>query len=239
VTGAHAWRSLLFVHWEIPADELRPLIPPELTLDTFDGKAYVGLVPFTMPMVKPIAALPVSLAFHETNVRTYVRHGDRSGVWFLSLDAASTLAVWGARILFHLPYFRSDMTLDVDDDGDGGGGGGGGGGEVSYRSERRRPKATPAACALRCRRGALLGPAAPGTLAHFFVERYSLYSRTPRGQLTRGDVHHRPYQLRAAEIVTLEESLLAAAGLRRPAEVSGPVLFCDGVDVEVTGPHRG
>jgi uncharacterized protein len=230
--GAHAWRSLLFVHWEVPVAALRPLIPPSLAIDTHEGKAYVGLVPFTMPMVKPFVPFPTPLAFsfHETNVRTYVRPaagGGAPGVWFFSLDAASSLAVRAARWLFHLPYFRADMQLEQDD-----------GVHVHYRSQRRWPPPTPATCDVRCKPGIPLGPAAPGTLAHFLVERYFLYSLSPRGALYQAQVHHEPYPLRAAELVSLDETLVAAAGIRRPDQIDAPILYCDGVDVTVSGPSR-
>ncbi len=107
------WRDLLFLHWPVPAVILRALIPPQLELDLFEGTAYVGLVPFTMTGVRPVGVPPVPglSSFHETNVRTYVRLGDRDpGVWFFSLDAANPIAVKLARSLFHLPYhYRADV----------------------------------------------------------------------------------------------------------------------------------
>lgn len=224
--GAQHWRSLLFVHWRVPVAEVRPLIPTGLELDTYEGDAFVGLVLFTMPMVKPFVPFPGAFAFHETNVRTYVRRNGRPGVWFFSLDAASSLAVRAARFVFHLPYFRADMELVQRGD------------EISYHSERRWPPPTPATCRVRCRIGENIGVAAAGTLEHFLVERYTLYSASPKGAILRGEVEHVPYPLRRAEVLELDESLLAAAGIRRPDEVVSPVLFSDGVDVEVRGPYR-
>ena len=94
------WHHLLFLHWEIPPQELQPLVPPELTIDTFDGIAYVGLIPFTLIGVRPVGVppLPRVSSFHEVNVRTYVHSGGRDpGVWFFSLDASSAIAVAAAR----------------------------------------------------------------------------------------------------------------------------------------------
>src|SRR4051812_9056703 len=102
-----SWRHLLFVHWEVPLEILRPLVPSSLTIDTFDGKALIGLVPFTMQGIRLayLPPVPGTTAFHETNLRTYVhRSGRDPGVWFFSLDAANALAVKVARALFHLPY---------------------------------------------------------------------------------------------------------------------------------------
>ena len=85
------WRSLLFLHWPLPPDAVRPLLPAEMTLDTFDGSAWVGLVPFTMTGVKFrwLGSIPSMRRFHECNVRTYVHRDGEPGVWFFSLDAAS------------------------------------------------------------------------------------------------------------------------------------------------------
>ena len=110
-----SWRKLLFLHWPIPSDQLRPLVPPQLDLDLFEGTAYVGLVPFTMTGVRPVGLPPIRgiSNFHETNVRTYVhRDGRDPGVWFFSLDAANRLAVYLARTFFHLPYYHARMFLE-------------------------------------------------------------------------------------------------------------------------------
>jgi uncharacterized protein YqjF (DUF2071 family) len=107
-TGHQTWRDLLFVHWEVPLEVLRGLVPPSLSIDVYEGRAYVGLVPFTMHDVR-FGPLPVA-DFLETNLRTYVHTEGVPGVWFFSLDAESRLAVWGARTLYGLPYFRARMT---------------------------------------------------------------------------------------------------------------------------------
>ena len=116
-------RDLLFIHWPIRPESLRPLIPAPLDLDLFEGTAYVGLVPFTMTGVRPIG-LPAVWGlsnFHETNVRTYVRLGDRDpGVWFFNLEAANSIAVSLARHLFHLPYHYARMFLEHESDRSGG-----------------------------------------------------------------------------------------------------------------------
>ena len=107
------WGKLLFMHWPISAELLRPLIPQELEIDTFDDKAWIGVVPFTMWGIRAsfLPSIPGTSAFHELNVRTYVHYQGVPGVWFFSLDAASRLAVWGARRFYHLPYFNAEMDL--------------------------------------------------------------------------------------------------------------------------------
>jgi uncharacterized protein len=220
------WKHLLFLHWSLPPEVMAPLLPPGLTLDTFGGRAWVGLVPFTMRGVRPrgLPAVGFLSDFHETNVRTYVHYkGKDPGVWFFSLEAANAIAVRLARGWFKLPYHYAGMELTI----------GPGGESFAYRSERRWPAPTPATCAVRCTPRGAASASSPGTLQHFLVERYFLYS-TARGRLFRGQVHHTPYQVRGADVEGLDESLLAAAGIPRPAEPP-MALFSDGVDVDVFG----
>lgn len=222
------WRTLLFLHWALPPEAVAPLLPPGLTLDTFEGRAYVGLVPFTMEGVRPrgLPAVRAVSDFHETNVRTYVHHeGKHPGVWFFSLDAANALAVRLARAWFKLPYHHARMALAREADG-----------WISYRSERGWPPPVPATCAVRCRPHGALAASTPGTLQHFLVERYFLYARGREG-LLRGQVHHPAYEVQQAEVAGLDESLLAASGLTRP-EGAPLAHFSPGVDVDVFGLTR-
>lgn len=226
--GFQRWRHLLFLHWEVEARRLRPLVPDELALDTFEGRAYVGLVPFTMLDVgfHAVPGVPhlTRLDFHEHNVRTYVHRGGRDpGVFFFSLDAASSLAVAGARMTFHLPYHRASMRLSVQGEGEGA--------RVGYRTRRLWPGPRPAELEVSYRVGPSLGAARPGTFEHFVLERYVLFAKTPAG-LRVGRVHHRPYPMHAAEVASLRDTTLVAAGL--PA-ASGPphALYSPGVDVDV------
>lgn len=222
--GYHRWHDLLFLHWRLPAEDIAPLLPAGLTLDTWEGDAWVGLVPFRMSGVRPWWA-PWGFAFAETNVRTYVhRQGRDPGVWFFSLDAAQSLAVRIARCCWGLNYFRAEMSLARDAD------------RVEYRSRRLWPGEPGAELAVsaeigRALPGALSGRANCGTLEHFLVERYVLYA-VRRGRLLRGQVHHAPYMLRAAQATGLWQSLLAASGIR----VDRPpchALFSERVDVEI------
>lgn len=222
-----SWLDLTFVHWRVPVSVLRPLVPPALTIDTFDGDAFVGLVPFTMRNVRPRWAPPLGAItdFHETNVRTYVHlDGEHPGVWFFSLDAASRLAVLAARLLWHLPYHHARMELARIGDGPHA--------TVHYRSERLRPGPLPARCELRCRPTGRAEPARAGTLEHFLVERYLLYAVQRNGRLWRGAVHHRPYPLQPAEVELVDTSLVTAAGETPPT--STPFAqYASRVDVEV------
>jgi uncharacterized protein len=226
VRGYQKWRSLLFLHWAMPVEAVQRLLPAGLTVDTFEGRAYVGVLPFTMRGVRPRFAPPLAPLsnFHELNVRTYVHHqGGDPGIWFFSLEAANSLAVRLARRFWHLPYQRARMSMHIDDT------------EVSYSSERLWPGPLPATFRARWRQGEALGNAVPGTFEHFLVERYILYAEG--NGLHQGRVHHRPYPLHAAELLELEQDLLAPSRLP-PAEGAPHVLFSPGVDVEIFGLKR-
>lgn len=220
-----SWSNLLFLHWEVPADGLRSLLPPGLELDLFEGKAYVGLVPFTMSGIRPVGlpAMPGLSKFHETNVRTYVHKDGRDpGVWFFSLDAASAPAVITARRWFHLPYHFARMKLAFNAPEPG---------SIAYASERRWPRPLPASTSIRCLPDGPIRGAVPGTLEHFLIERYLLYS-TRDSRLFQGQVYHTPYPFQGASVLSLDESLLAAAGISRPDSI--PLAhYSAGVHVEI------
>jgi uncharacterized protein YqjF (DUF2071 family) len=106
--------ALLFLHWPIPVEFLRPLIPEPLIVDTYDGTAWIGLTPFTMWGARPLflPAVPFLSESHELNVRTYVHLAGRPGIWFFLMDASNPIAALAARLTFHLPYFRACMSLE-------------------------------------------------------------------------------------------------------------------------------
>ena len=203
------WADLLFLHWEVPAEELRRQIPRPLEVDTFEGRAFIGLVPFTMTGVRPVwsPAVPWLSSFHEVNVRTYVHcEGRDPGVWFFSLDAANPIAVTLARRLWHLPYHHARMRVGRRTDVNGT--------MIEYESVRRADPG-PASCRIRYRPIGVPAPSPLGTLEHFLAERYILYASCG-DRLYSGRVHHTPYPLQPARVEELEESLIAAAGIRRP-----------------------
>src|SRR5258707_3858953 len=123
---AQRWHDLLFAHWPIAPEAVRTLVPSQLTLDRFDGQCWVGVVPFRMSGVRArgLPAIPGLSRFPELNVRTYVTHGGKAGVYFFSLDAANLPAVWSARTFYHLPYFQAEMSCNESD------------GNIQYRSRR-------------------------------------------------------------------------------------------------------
>jgi uncharacterized protein len=180
------WQQLLFAHWRVDAKVVAPLIPAGLELDTFDGSAWIGVVPFLMDNVHPRGTFSVEgiSRFPELNVRTYVKRDDKPGVWFLSLDAGSAVAVKIARRLFHLPYYHAEMDIYTER------------GWVQYQSARKGEVADfvagyhPTSEVYRSERG---------SLDEWLTERYCLYSADERGRLYRCEIHHRPWPLQHAE----------------------------------------
>jgi uncharacterized protein YqjF (DUF2071 family) len=199
---AQSWHDLLFAHWPVAEAALRPHIPARLAIDTFDGQAWLGIVPFRMSCVRLRGApsVPWSSAFPELNVRTYVVADGKPGVWFFSLDAGNAVAVAIARAWFHLPYFRARMSC-VERNG-----------WIEYESERTHSGAPS---------GALLGHYRPvgivfnvksGSLEHFLTERYCLYTTDSKGRAIRGEIHHAPWPLQPAEAELTKNTMAEAAG---------------------------
>lgn len=221
--GSQRWRELLFVHWSFPVEAVRPLVPAPLAIDTFDGRAWVGLVPFKMEGIRS-AWMPraTALDFLETNVRTYVHHRGEPGVWFFSLEASSWLAVRVARLVWNLPYFHAAMESTRHES------------DLRYASRRRAGDASLEAS---WTVDAPLGPSAPGSFEFFLLERYVLFSQTRSGGLRRGQVHHAPYPAQRAALHHLDQTLVGAAGLALPRDrAPEAVHYAEGVDVEVFGP---
>jgi uncharacterized protein YqjF (DUF2071 family) len=215
-----AWRDLLFVHWPVPADVIQEALPAGITVDTFDGFAWVALVPFQMRNVRPVWApcVPGLSNFAECNVRTYVHiNGKAPGVWFFSLDAANAIACAIARLTFSLPYFHAKMSGVVT------------GNDFHYRTQRYRSGLDVSLSA-----SISTGepqPAVPGTFTWWAAERYLLHS-IHKGKLHTGQVHHKAYRLIDA---TVEFSTFDAEFPLSDVCNSPPVsvLYSPGVDVDV------
>lgn len=219
-TWRQNWKDLLFAHWPLPAAVLQRLVPEPLRVQEFAGTSWVGVVPFRMTgvMRRPLPDLPGLSAFPELNLRLYVEHEGKPGVWFLSLDASNRLAVWAARRWFHLPYFHAGISLTHGPEGFLFQSQRTGSGEPTRFSARYRPVSEPF-------------EAGPGTLEAFLVERYCLYAQDPAGQLYRGDVQHVPWPLQRAEGHVEPAALLQPHGLAVSGE---PLLhFSRGVEVVV------
>jgi uncharacterized protein YqjF (DUF2071 family) len=193
------WRRLTFLHWPYLPDLIRSIVPAGLELDTFDGAAWVGLVPFE------IYDFPGIPHFPETNLRTYVVGPDGSrAVWFFSLEAARLAAVLGARIGYHLPYFWAQMRVAAED------------GVIHYRSRRHWPHDSRTMTDITIQPGELYRSDDLTDRDHFLTARYRLYS-TSRGQLRHADIEHPPWPLARASVIERRQTLFEAAGLPPPA----------------------
>jgi uncharacterized protein len=208
------WTDLAFLHWPISPDALRDLVPRELDIDMFDGHAWLGVVPFRMERVRLRGAPPVPTAheFPELNVRTYVRDQQRGGVWFFSLDAASRLAVRGARLLYNLPYFTAEMTIVPE------------GAAIRYRSRRAHRGAPPADFDASYTPVSSVYQADPGTLEHFLVERYRLFTHSARRGLGYIEIDHAPWPLQRGAATIAINTMARASGVDLPPVP--PVVHC-------------
>jgi uncharacterized protein YqjF (DUF2071 family) len=197
------WHDLLFAHWTVPVEALRPVIPRGLEMDTFEGQAWLGVVPFRMAgvRVRGTPAIPGFSRFPELNVRTYVVRDGKPGVWFFSLDAANAVAVWGARTFFHLPYFLAAMSCAEDS------------GWIRYESRRKDRRGSPASLRARYRAIGEMFHAQPGSIEHFLAERYCLYTADGKGRIIRCEIHHPPWPLQLAEAAMEGNTMAAAAGI--------------------------
>jgi hypothetical protein len=214
------WVHLLFLHWPLAPDIVQLTLPQSLTADTFEGNAWVGIVPFFMRAVRPAGfiSVPGISNFLELNLRTYVRDvRGRPGIWFYSLDANQALAVCLARAVFALPYEFAQMSAGVSD------------GEIDYCSHRFGCKNS---LHYRYRASEKLGEANFGSLEFFLIERYRLFAR--RGnKLFTARVHHSPYRLRKVTVTDADPELFAMDGFQTPAEPPAHIIYSERVDVSI------
>jgi uncharacterized protein YqjF (DUF2071 family) len=223
------WGKLLFIHWRTDEQLLRPLIPKALKIDTFDGSAWIAVAPFTMwdiralpPILPPVPGLSSA---HELNVRTYVHLSSVPGVWFFSLDCNSVAAVLAARALYHLPYYKAEIELTEKN-------------AAQEHSRDRfinyslvRTETPPAEFRSSWKIGEKLPTSQPGSLEFFLTERYCLYSANV-GKLYRARIHHTPWPLQKAELVSLNSTMIESHGL--PTPQGDPLLhYCEELRVDI------
>jgi uncharacterized protein YqjF (DUF2071 family) len=190
-TSAQTWVDLAFLHWRVDDAALRRLVPDSVELHTFDGTAWIGVVPFLLTglRVRGLPPIPGLSTFPELNVRTYVIRDDKPGIWFFSLDAASTWFVEAAKKLYRLPYNRARMRCERTGD------------HVEYDSSR-----AGASFAARYRGEGDLFHARPGSLEHYLTERYCLYTEDG-GRAYRADIHHPPWDLQRGQATVVENTM--------------------------------
>jgi uncharacterized protein YqjF (DUF2071 family) len=215
------WGKLLFMHWRIDAKLLRPLIPTELEIDTFDGSAWLAITPFTMwdirafpPYIPPVPGLS---SMHETNVRTHVHYDRVPGVWFFSLDCNSAAAVLGARTFYHLPYLNAEIDFEQEED------------TIDYWLERIEDP--DAELAVTWTIGESLPYSHPGSLEFFLTERYCLYTKHD-DEIHRARIYHEPWPLRRASLDSLESTMIESHGLPTPS--GDPLLhYAEEISVDI------
>jgi hypothetical protein len=219
------WQDLAFLHWSVDPIALSALLPPGIELDTWQGKAYVGIVPFRVRRSRAtfLPPIPGTADFDELNLRTYVhRRGRDPGVWFFSLDATSHLAVWGARAVYKLPYFHASIAMMRSEQ------------RTTFSSLRTGDQGR-AHFACSYEPASAPGAVAPGTLEFFLIERYLLYSWDGR-RLRKARVWHRPYPVAAARIDGLSETVAAAKRIEIAPDIA-PIAHCaEMVDVRIYPP---
>lgn len=188
---AQTWMDLLFAHWSIEPEVLRRVVPAQLPLDTFDGRAWIGVTPFAVRnlRLRPSPPVPYLSAFPEINVRTYVTVNSKPGIYFFSLDAASRLAVATARRAYRLPYFQARMSQSRNAD------------RIRFTSRRIIGHEAPAPAEFAVNYRPVGDPfnAADGSLEHWLTERYCLYTFDDQRRVQRAEIHHPPWPLQHAE----------------------------------------
>ncbi|MBI5930263.1 MAG: DUF2071 domain-containing protein [Chloroflexi bacterium] len=197
------WHQLLFAHWALDPAQLEALIPKGLTLDTFEGKAWISVVPFHMRGIRlrVTTTAPYLSAFAELNVRTYVTvNGDKPGVVFFSLDAANPVGVWLGHNWYHLPYFNAEIQFQADGD------------QITYHSRRTHKNAPVGELQAAYAPDSEVFHAEPGTLDYWLVERYCLYTVGRGGRIVRGDIHHVRWPVQRAK-ATITQNTVAPIAL--------------------------
>ena len=233
------WEDLTMLHWRYEPDEVQALLPEGFTVETYDGSAWVGLVPFQMRVDIPFAPpMRRILHFPETNVRTYVTSkSNEPGVYFWSLEASSLPAVVAARGSYQVPYFWADMSIERTDasgnpidrplrQGD----------QVSYATVRKWPKPTPATSVVSVTVGESFGAGQQGPLDRFLTARWALYGDLWKWR-SYATMYHEPWPLHYARVNSWDDSLITACGLSEP---DGPPLvhFSPGVSVRCGWPQK-
>ena len=218
-----SWRDCAFLHWAVDPDALLQHLPPALALEKFDGRAWVGLVAFSMPRLRPgpLPPVPGLTRATEFHLRTYVSGPDGSrGIWMLSLDIEPLAAALAGRFVFALPYWWAAMEVERSGD------------TVRYRSRR---KAGPSAgLDLELRVGNPVPPGELGALDHFLTARWVLFAGAGPVGLAMATEHPR-WRFRRVEAGRVRQTMLDALGL--PVEDTPLVHFSDGVDATIDWPH--
>lgn len=212
------WENVLFAHWAYDPHIIQAKLPKGIKVDTYKGKAYVGVVSFLMNKIHPkIFPEKVSFSLPEINVRTYVEVDGKKGVLFLSLDTGSKISVLGANAFLDMPYFHSDITMKRE-------------GDLTYFESIRKANQAVFKGAYSSKSDVFA--AREESLEYWLTERYRLYSTAKNGDIQYGDIKHEQWPLQQAGVNIKENSLILAAGL--PSQKGEPhLLYSPGVTVHI------
>jgi uncharacterized protein YqjF (DUF2071 family) len=202
------WRDLLFAHWPVAPETVAAQLPDGVSVDTYDGDAYLGVVPFVMDDIR-LRGAPLGLRFGELNLRTYVTVDGTPGVYFFNLDADDRIGVKLARTLFRLPYYRAEMDIETTGEGTDR--------EVTFRSRRRSPSASAVRFDARYGPDGEFTTPEEGSRTEFLTERYRFYTTSDSGRIYYGDIDHDPWSLAEARADIAENTLFGANGFETPA----------------------
>ncbi len=196
-----SWDNLLTCHWPIDPNLLRPNVPAELEIDTFDGQAWLALIPMFMGTIRlrDLGSIPTESQFPEINFRTYVKYGGRTGVYFFHVDAEAPLVDIGAQLFFHTPYKMAEVRFERTSDGG-----------FSFKSRRFMPPHQTFEAVYRPTGTAAVAP--PGSLLEFQAERYSGFAKSLTGEIVRGDLIHDPWLLQEVDAQVTQNTFLQSAG---------------------------
>ncbi|MGG1661069.1 YqjF family protein [Brevibacillus sp. NRS-1366] len=192
------WEHLLFIHWAVSPEALRGLIPNELEIDTYDGKAWIGILPFLLSgvRIRRMPTVPYTSAFPEINVRTYVKTKQKSGIYFLSLDASNPLITSIAKRWYRLPYFLADMQFATTMN------------RIEFESRRLRGNGQSVVFSGSYEPIGLPIHVKKGTLEHWLTERYTLFCQCGRSnQIFYADVYHEPWVLQQTKAQIRENTM--------------------------------
>ncbi|CDZ80423.1 hypothetical protein BN1013_00935 [Candidatus Rubidus massiliensis] len=216
-----SWRDMLFLHWVFPEAEIKKFIPPNLSVDLYNGQAFVGLIPFNVADLKPnfLGNIFPSISFSELNMRTYV-FDERGvpGIWFFSLDASDWLSVQAAKIGYHLPYYHSKFQICTDFSTD----------EVIYNCQRETLRPTSFTYSVKER----IGEAKKGTLEFFLLERYVLFT-SYKDKCYEARVSHKPYIMHTVDLKSYDDNVFGWNNVNKPNDKPHHIIFSKGVDAEI------
>jgi len=201
------WLDSLFIHWPVDIESLRPHIPPALEIDTFDGQAWISVLPFRMAgsWLRYTPALPWLSNFLELNVRTYVKAGGKGGVWVLGVEVSNPVVVRGTRFFFDMPFYHARMSLKAMNK------------SLHYSSQRVHHHGLPAEFSATYRPSDSITYTEKGSLDHWLTERYCAYATDRKGRVLRSEIHHAKWPLQPVEVEIQTNTLLDVLGLRVPA----------------------